>query len=221
MNRVIWQRGLALVVVALSLLAFTTGLYAADTETAPASGEVSEHATDGSGDHAEGEHDVLPQLDTATYPSQIFWLIILFLFLYWLMKTKALPRVAEILEARQDRIANDLDKAAMYRRDAEKALEQYEAAVAEAQSEAAAQIQEVHDLIASEHAEKERALDAELASKIQKAEAEIASARNSAMAEINNVAIDAARMATQKLAGIDVTEDEARAALGRVTNEAA
>ncbi len=45
----------------------------------------------------------MPQLEVATYASQIFWLIVAFSTLYWLLSRRALPRVAEILEARQDR----------------------------------------------------------------------------------------------------------------------
>jgi F-type H+-transporting ATPase subunit b len=57
----------------------------------------------------------LPQLDTSSYPSQIFWLAVSFLLLFWLFRTKALPRVGEVLEARQDRIAADLDRATKLR----------------------------------------------------------------------------------------------------------
>ncbi len=196
-------------------------------ETAPAAGETGaeealEHAAD-AGLHAaeDAEHDVLPQLDAPTFPSQIVWLIISFLVLYWLMKSKALPRVAEILEARQDRIANDLDKAAMFRRDAEKALEDYEAAVAQAQTEAQAKSKALHEQMAAEHAKQEQKLDKKLATRIDKAGAEIAKAREEALKEINQVALESAVLATRKLTGIEVTEHEAKDALDRVLQEAA
>ena len=64
----------------------------------------------------------MPQLDTTWFASQIFWLIIAFSVLYYLLSRKALPRLAEILEARQDRIAADLDEAERLRREAEEAL---------------------------------------------------------------------------------------------------
>ncbi|MGE3740510.1 MAG: hypothetical protein AB7I59_13525, partial [Geminicoccaceae bacterium] len=60
----------------------------------------------------------LPQLDASTFPSQIFWLIVSFATLCWLLSRKALPRVSDILEARQSRISSDLDQAAALRNEA-------------------------------------------------------------------------------------------------------
>ena len=45
----------------------------------------------------------LPQLDLATYSSQVFWLIISFVVLYFLVAKLAMPRIAEVLEERQER----------------------------------------------------------------------------------------------------------------------
>ena len=53
----------------------------------------------------------LPQLDIATYASQIFWLTVTFVVLYFLVAKIAMPRIAEVLEGRQERIEDDLDKA--------------------------------------------------------------------------------------------------------------
>src|SRR3954452_18999661 len=71
-------------------------------------------ATEGS-EHKEG----MPQLNAGTYPSQIFWLVIGFATLYYLMRRKALPRVTEILEARQDPVAGGLRPAGPLRGGAE------------------------------------------------------------------------------------------------------
>ena len=76
-------------------------------------------------DRPQGATQV-PQLEVWTFPSQIFWLLITFSTLYYLLSRKALPRVSEILEARQDRIAADLDQAQRLRREAESALATYE-----------------------------------------------------------------------------------------------
>ena len=53
----------------------------------------------------------LPQLDFSTYPTQVFWLVVSFAILYLLMSQVAIPRISEVLEGRQERFANDLDKA--------------------------------------------------------------------------------------------------------------
>ena len=119
----------------------------------------------------------LPQLDAATFPSQIFWLIVSFIALYWLFSRKALPRVGEILEARQTRIASDLDRAAALRAEAEEALRRHEAVVAEAQARAAARIKETQDRLAADATKRQAEVDAELNAKLAEAEARIGSAR--------------------------------------------
>ena len=60
----------------------------------------------------------LPQLDIVTYSSQIFWLAISFIVLYFLVAKIAMPRIAEVLEERQERIEDDLDKAETLKKEA-------------------------------------------------------------------------------------------------------
>ena len=74
----------------------------------------------------------LPQLDTTTFASQIFWLIVSMVVLFWLMKNLALPRIASVLEERADAIADDLDKAEEFKRKAEEAEAAYEQALVDA-----------------------------------------------------------------------------------------
>ena len=112
----------------------------------------------------------LPQLDAATFPSQIFWLIVSFGALYWLFSRKALPRVGEILEARQERIAADLDRAATLRGEAEAALRRHEAMVAEAQATPRPTIKATQDRLAAEASKRQAELDAELNAKLAEAE---------------------------------------------------
>jgi F-type H+-transporting ATPase subunit b len=163
----------------------------------------------------------VPQLDVSTFSSQIFWLIICFSVLYYLLSRKALPRISEILEARQDRIAADLDQAQRLRRDAETALEKYEAAIASAQDKAHALLAENQSRLQAEAAERQAELDQQLAGQLAEAEARIAAARDRALAELEDAAIEAARAAAARLAGVTVSAEAARRALGAVRQEAA
>ena len=60
----------------------------------------------------------LPQLDVQTYASQIFWLVVSFIVLYFLVAKVAMPRISEVLEERQERIEDDLDKAETLKKEA-------------------------------------------------------------------------------------------------------
>ena len=121
----------------------------------------------------------MPQLDVSTFSSQIFWLIICFSVLYYLLSRKALPRISETLEARQDRIAADLDQAQRLRREAETALASY-GAMAEAQGRAQALLGEAQSRLQAEAATRQAELDQQLAGQLAEAEARIGAARDRA-----------------------------------------
>ena len=163
----------------------------------------------------------MPQLDVSTFSSQIFWLIICFSVLYYLLSRKALPRISETLEARQDRIAADLDQAQRLRREAETALASYEGAMAEAQDRAQALLGEAQSRLQAEAATRQAELDQQLAGQLAEAEARIGAARDRALAELEDAAIDVARAAAAELAGVEVSADAARHALRAVRQEAA
>ncbi|MBM3518788.1 MAG: F0F1 ATP synthase subunit B', partial [Alphaproteobacteria bacterium] len=64
----------------------------------------------------------MPQMEFATYAPQLIWLLITFVVLYLLMARVALPRIAGALEARRERIAEDLERAEAFKKSAEAAL---------------------------------------------------------------------------------------------------
>ena len=78
----------------------------------------------------------MPQFIMGDFAPQIVWLVISFIALYLLMARVALPRVAEVLETRHGRIANDLDQAAQLKSQAETVILEYEEALAEARGNA-------------------------------------------------------------------------------------
>jgi F-type H+-transporting ATPase subunit b len=163
----------------------------------------------------------MPQLDPITFPSQIFWLIILFSTLYWLLSRKALPRVSEILEARQDRIAADLDQAQSLRAEAEETLATYEAQLAAAREEAHRLVAETQARLQAEAAERQADLDVRLGRQLADAERRIAAAREEALKELEEVAVTTAQAAAERLVGVKVPKKAAQAALRQVRGEAA
>ena len=70
------------------------------------------------------------------YGSQLLWLAITFGLLYYLMSKVALPRIANILEVRRDRIASDLGEAERLKRETDEAIASYEESLAEARQKA-------------------------------------------------------------------------------------
>ena len=77
-----------------------------------------------------------PQLHFEYWPTQIFYLLVALVVLYFILTRNALPKVKATLEERRDTISGDLDKAAEFDLAAEEAEEAYNAALQNARAEA-------------------------------------------------------------------------------------
>lgn len=178
---------------------------------------------DAAGEHAGGEaaSGGMPQLDPTSYPGQIFWLVIAFVLLYWLLAKRALPRVADILETRQDRIAADLDRAQSLRQEAQEAMAQHEKLVADAQARARAELDAANERIRADAARQEAELERSLQRQLAEADQRIAAAREEALKALEDVARDASREAVGRLVGVDITSEEAARAVADARKQAA
>lgn len=158
----------------------------------------------------------MPQLDLSTFPSQVFWLAVIFVLLYLLMAKVGLPRVAAMIDARKARIEGDLERAAQMKAEAEAVMAAYERSLADARAQAQATLKEAMDRFSAEAGERQRKAAESLAIETMAAEKRIAEARTQALSGLRAVAIDVARTATRRLVGVDVDEGSAAAAVDRV-----
>jgi F-type H+-transporting ATPase subunit b len=149
----------------------------------------------------------MPQMEFGDYAPQLIWLAITFVAFYVLMARVALPRIADVLEQRQLRVANDLEQAQTLRDEAAKALEAYEATLAEARNQAHAIAIEARDQIAAEAEQRRLAFESELDKRIAEEEARIAKAIAEVGDHVRDVAISTARAAGLKLLGEDMPAD--------------
>lgn len=144
----------------------------------------------------------MPQFDPSSFPSQIFWLVVTFAVLYFVMSKLVLPRVGNVLQERQEKIAEDLDRAAQLKRDAEEIIAAYEASLAEARGKAQELYRETTDAINATAARRQQEAGAAIAARIAEAEQRIAAARTQAMSELKTVAADVAGAAIARVAGV-------------------
>jgi F-type H+-transporting ATPase subunit b len=145
----------------------------------------------------------MPQFDPATFTPQLFWLVVSFAVLLIAMWRYALPRLSDILEARQDRIDSDLEKAAAVREEAAQVLAEYDKALAEARAKATAALKQASDEMAVESAKRHEAFGRELALRTRDAETRITAAREDALGSLKTVAAEVASAATAKLIGVE------------------
>ncbi len=145
----------------------------------------------------------MPQFDPTTFPPQLAWLAITFILLYLLMTRIALPRVAEVLEKRQDRIDDDLEKAAKLKAEAEETLAAYEKAMAEGRAKAQALLRQASQEMAEDSTQRHNALAGRLTKEIEEAERRIAAAKTEAIDNLRAVAVEAAEASTRRLIGVE------------------
>jgi len=156
----------------------------------------------------------MPQLEQIdTYLSQVVWLVISFVVLYVVMWKTALPRVADVLQERQERISDDLERAEILKSEAEVVLEVYEAATAKAQADAQTILRAGVDAFAADAAVRHDELSARLAQETDSAERRIDAARREALANVRSVASEVAQAAAAKLIDAEVSESDADAAV--------
>ena len=159
----------------------------------------------------------MPQIDQIAdvYASQLFWLVIFFGAIFVVVGLGMLPKVQATIDARDGKIAADL-KAAEEARGAADALEEvYRAGMDKGRGEA-------NKLAADAKADAIKATeqsiakaDKAIATKVDKATAKITEARAKALAEIEAVASEAAQAMVQRVAGLNVDADAARAAVAK------
>jgi F-type H+-transporting ATPase subunit b len=143
----------------------------------------------------------MPQLDFSTFGNQIFWLAVTLAVIYLILSRIALPRIAEVLAERQDRISDDLAAAEDLKGQALAAEEAYNQALAEARLEA-------QRIVAASKAEMQVQLDTaiaqadiEIAAKTAVSESAISEIRAGALESVGLVAVETAAAVVVAIGG--------------------
>ncbi len=155
----------------------------------------------------------MPQLDPSFFSTQLFWLLLTLVPLYLILRRAVLPRIGEVLEARQRHIDTDLEKATRLREEAEAVLADYEKALAEARARAAEAVKQAGIEMAAASARRHEAFGKELAASAQAAEGRIAKAKEEALAQVSTVAKEAAAAVALKLIGARPAGEEVEIAV--------
>ncbi len=163
----------------------------------------------------------MPQLDPSNYPSQLFWLVVTFVALYFVVVKAVLPRIAEVMEARQDKIDDDLKAAAERKEEAEAVWADYEQKQRESQDRARDFLKTAHDEMAAESTRQNDALTARLAEQNAATENNIKAAKQEAMANLNQTVVEVTAAATAKLIGERPSDEQVGQAVQAVVGQTA
>lgn len=158
---------------------------------------------------AQGAHEAstgMPQLDFATYPNQMFWLVVALILVYLVLSRIALPRIASVLAERQGTITNDIAAAEELKQKAQDAEEAYNQALAEARAEAGKIAAEAKAEIQAELDKAIAEAESEITAKSAESEAAIAEIRAGAVESVKAVAKDT----TKEILGVFGAKGDAK-----------
>jgi len=159
----------------------------------------------------------MPQFNPEWFASQLFWLVVTFVVLYLLLSRIALPRMAQILQERREKVSDDLAKAERLKAEAQEIYDAYESSLREAREQAQSVLRQAREEIDQDHAQRHAAYSRELNQQIADAEARIEAAKVEALNNLQSVAAEIAQAATAKLVDTEVDRQQAEKAVRNVT----
>jgi len=142
-----------------------------------------------------------PPFNKDTFASQLLWFAIFFIALYAIIARLAIPRIGGIVEARRDRIANDLAEANRLKDQSDAALKSYEKSLADARGRAQSLANETRDKLNAEAEEARRKLESARNAKLAAAEKTITATKSTAMANVHGIAVETASAIVERLIG--------------------
>jgi F-type H+-transporting ATPase subunit b len=160
----------------------------------------------------------MPQIAqlAATYSSQIFWLLLTFGIVFFVIGLGMVPKVQSTVDARDKKIADDLEAAKANSAAADALEADWRAKENEARADAQAKLAAANAKAAKDREAKLAKEDAAIGEKLAAAEAQIEAGRGKALGEIEAVAAEAAADIVRRLAGTDVSADAALKAVKAV-----
>jgi F-type H+-transporting ATPase subunit b len=160
--------------------------------------------------------EVFPPFDASTFVPQLIWLALTFGFLYFALSKYLLPRITDVIDARQDGIARDLSRAEALKKETEDALAAYEKALADAKAKGNDIAKTTRDSLTAETDRERVKVEGDLAKQAAAAEARIADSKTKALASVNDIAGETVAAIVAKLTGGTVSADDAKRAVAAV-----
>jgi F-type H+-transporting ATPase subunit b len=157
----------------------------------------------------------MPQLSqlSEVYLSQLLWLAIALAFIFFVIARGMVPKIQATVEAREQRIAGDLEAAQKARMAADETEAAWRERMDKARAEAGRIAQEAKAQSGRDTETKVKAAADKINMKVDSAQEAIRNALASARSEIESVAAEATQQMVQRVTGLTVDKKEAAAAV--------
>ncbi len=145
--------------------------------------------------------------------SQLFWLLVVFAIIFFGIGRGMLPKIQSTVDARENKISGDLERAQAARTEAEATEAAWRSRMDAARAEAARLAQDAKQESARDTETRVKAAADQIAVKDEASASKLREAVGSARAEIETAAADITREMVQRLTGLNVDPSEAAAAV--------
>ena len=150
----------------------------------------------------------MPQLDPEFFLSQLFWLVVFFSFLLLFLWRVSLPRIAKVLDKRQNTIDENLTSAKELQEQALEIESNINKQLNKAKQDTDAQIKETILSLQDDVTSKLVKLDKDLEDKILKSEKEIIKNRDNEIKNIDKEILNITKITISKITNIDISDNE-------------
>ena len=161
----------------------------------------------------------MPQLDPEYWPSQIFWLIIIFFTIYILISKIFIPKIKGSIDMREDKIRKDLEEAKTFKEQAELKLKEYNSLMDTAKIDVKKIIsksrQKLNEDMQTKRYEAQKKIDAE----ILDAQTEIKKFKKDSFNKINLISKDIASNLVKDIFGEDLNNSSVEASVLQTIKE--
>ena len=153
----------------------------------------------------------MPQLNTEFWPSQVFWLILIFSILYLIIWKIFLPRITYSVENRKSRIVNDLDEAQKLKESAEKKLKEYNKIIENSKQEAKKIIEDERKKLDQDIENKKKDFNNQIEKEITAVEKEIKDLKKTSLSNISKIASETSAELMKKIINTEVNKSNVSA----------
>ena len=150
----------------------------------------------------------MPQLNPEFFVSQLFWLAVFFTFLLVFLWRVSLPRIATVLEKRQNKIDENFSSAKELQEKAIEIEKKINDQINEAKLETDVKIKETINTLQEDVSSQLSLLDKDLEKKVSDAEKEILKSKDDQMKNINTEIANITKLIVGKITDIELSDNE-------------
>jgi len=161
----------------------------------------------------------MPQLDPKYWPSQVFWLIIIFLSVYLLIAKIFIPKIQDNIESREDKIRKDLEEAKLLGEESEKKLKTYKDLIKTAKIDTKKIISQSRQKLSQDMQLKGKEIKKEIEKEIENAQKEIKNFKINSINKINLISEEIAFNLVKDIFGEDPNKSSVKAIVSETMKE--